>query len=179
MTKREKGLRSWRARIKPPAMGAISGIPLLKRPGRRIPDAVSTLIRNKIKRKLREVNEINNIKENTKYYAEMEDRWDATLSEIQGERLDKEELTWEEWATLSRSILRDNFFDSEKRDYEITKRFQGIIDSETAWYKEHLRKTRKHKRDRAWQRLSQDAEKKTKKLKEVWENVKDSHNAEQ
>ncbi|KAF8252242.1 hypothetical protein K440DRAFT_633492 [Wilcoxina mikolae CBS 423.85] len=173
LTPREKAIRSARIRARPPVMGHTNGFPLLKRPGRRIPQWVSVIINKKINKSVREVNALNDLKDNVFYYAQMEDAWDNEL--IRSGLLDKQEkdsVTWMDGAKECLIILRAHYRASELKTYQVTSRFQQIIDQANVQYRVGLR-ARRIKR-RAWrkQQLINEMEGKLAGIQKEWTATK-------
>lgn len=170
---REKAIRSARVRARPPIMGHTNGLPILKRPGRRIPQWVSVIINKKIKKGVREVDALNHLKDNVLYYAQMEDTWDAGLlrSGLLGQNK-KDSVTWSDGARECLIILRAHYRASELKTYQITSRFQEIIDQARVQYRVRLRERRIQKRAWRKQQLINEMEGKLAGIQKEWKATK-------
>jgi hypothetical protein len=173
LSPREKSMRSAAVRRRPPTMGYTNGLPLLKRPGRKIPLVVSKIINDKIKRKVRQVDALNDVKGNISFYAEMEDVWDQQVELL----LDRDtfrprvEPLWAEGAGLLLYAIRAQYHADERRVRDITKRFQQEIDAANLQYQEIRRARRAKRRTQGVTEYTERTESKLEELKQEWESA--------
>ncbi|KAI5840372.1 hypothetical protein BZA05DRAFT_390141 [Tricharina praecox] len=176
LTPREKAVRSAVVRARPPRMGCTNGLPVLKRPGRKIPMWVSSIINQKVKRKVRHWDVMAHVRDNVMYYAEMEDMWDEQLARAGLVRwIPGDDATWMDGAELYRVTHQDWMHASERRSYAITERFQSVIDTETIQYHEKLRTGRVKRRNEKKNQIARQMEQRLKGLEQEWKSMKDMH----
>ena len=178
MTPAEKAERSFKVRLRPATMGCAGGLPVLKRPGQRIPMYVRCIINKKLKSKTRQVDTLNRAKDETLYYSYMEDIWDRQMARIQETGSEGRELSWYEAAENGLDYIRKAYSDNEKRSYVLTKKFQKIIDEDKVRYEEYKRAERKAKMSQRWEKMMEEKEERVKQLQAEWKHVKDAHSKE-
>lgn len=176
LTPQEKAVRSARVRARPPRMGCTNGLPLLKRPGRKMPLWVSSIINDKVKRRVRHWDVMAHIRDDLMYYAEMEDRWDEQLvREGMLQWIPGDDATWVHGAELFWRTHQDWMHAAERRSYAITERFQTVIDAETTRYQEKLRAGRAKRRCERKKQIARQMEQRLQGLEEEWKSIKDMH----
>ena len=142
----------------------------------KVPKWVSSIINDKVKRKVRHWDVMAHIRDDVMYYAEMEDRWDEQLVRDGLVRwIPGDNTTWMDGADLYLNAHQDWMHAVERRSYAITERFQTVIDMETVQYQEKLRIGRVKRKNERKKQIARQMEQRLKGLEQEWKSIKDMH----
>jgi alpha-galactosidase/6-phospho-beta-glucosidase family protein len=156
-------------------MGCTNGLPLLKRPGRAIPMWVSRVINDKIKRRVRQVDSLNQVKDDTIRFAQMEDAWDEHLRKVAELNppmiYGQPEPTWYDGAWMFLHAIRNQHHIDERKTYKITQKFQEIIDEANLRRMDIKRERMLRKRQRKMEEYEKAVKRKLRALRKEWKNI--------
>ncbi|KAL0637498.1 hypothetical protein Q9L58_003555 [Maublancomyces gigas] len=144
--RRRKAIEILRRRI--PYITATSSLPLLRRPGRRQPLAVSMVLKKKIRKRQRR-QDLADLLEDSIEVAKEEDIWDTRLWNAGLTGTSPWEERYEPEAVAALKGVKTRMRDVDKQALSLTMRFKQIIEKETVAKKRAIGEYKREKRKRA------------------------------